>query len=136
MRATLPQPEQLAADEVQAYYAAHRDELNEIIGDITRHHTSEHWIAAFNGAGVPAGEINTIDKAFESPQVKHLGIARDVVSQERGPTQMVGQRIIMSGAESKITAPPPLMGQHTDEVLAEAGYSAAEIAVLKETKVV
>ncbi len=114
----------------------HRDRLNEILNEITRQKSSDAWIAIFNEAGIPAGEINTIDKAFESPQVKHLGIARDVVSQERGPTQMVGQPIVMSGAESMIPTPPPLMGQHTDEVLTEAGYSAAEIATLKEKQVV
>ncbi|MEZ5843491.1 MAG: CoA transferase [Hyphomicrobiaceae bacterium] len=116
--------------------SVHRDRLNAILGDITRQKTSAEWIAAFNAAGVPAGEINTIDRAFESAQVKHLGIARDCVSQERGQTRMVGQPIIMSGAKSEIVTPPPLMGQHTQEVLAEAGFSATEIAALKEKDVV
>jgi len=114
----------------------HRDRVNSILNEITGKKSSDAWIAIFNEAGIPAGEINTIDKAFESPQVKHLGIARNVVSQERGPTQMVGQPIVMSGAVSNIPTPPPLMGQHTDEVLTEAGYSAAEIAALKQRQVV
>lgn len=116
--------------------SVNRDRLNAILNEITRHKSSDHWIATFNDAGIPAGEINTIDKVFESAQVKHLGIARDTVSQERGPTQMVGQPILMSGAQSEITAPPPLMGQHTDEVLAEAGYTAAEIAAFKDKQIV
>jgi len=104
-----------------------RDALNAILNESTRTHSSEDWIAKFNAAGIPCGEINSIDKAFANPQVQHLGIARDMHSQERGQTQVVGQPITMSDAESTIQRPPPLMGQHTAEVLSEMGYSDADI---------
>ena len=68
---------------------------------------------------------------FQSPQVEHLGIARDMTSQERGATQVVGQPIIMSGAESQIRRPPPTCGQHTDEVLSELGFESSEIENLR-----
>ncbi len=107
-----------------------RDALNAILNELTAAKASDEWIALFNEKGIPCGEINTIDKTFESPQVKHLGIARDMQSQERGATQVVGQPIIMSNAESSIARPPPLAGQHTDEVLGELGYTEAEIKQL------
>ena len=107
-----------------------RDALNAILNELTAARASDEWIALFNEKGIPCGEINTIDKTFESPQVKHLGIARDMQSQERGATQVVGQPIIMSNAESSIARPPPLAGQHTDEVLGELGYTEAEIKQL------
>ena len=96
-----------------------RDALNAILNELTASKSSDEWIALFNERGIPSGEINTIDKTFASPQVQHLGLARDMQSQERGATQVVGQPIILSDAESSIARPPPLAGQHTAEVLAE-----------------
>ncbi len=113
-----------------------RDRLGEEINVILRKKSSDHWIALFNEAGVPCGEINTIDQVFANPQVEHLGIAQPVDSTERGPTHLVGQPIIMSRTPSKIASPPPTCGQHTDEVLADLGYEAQEIAALRESGVV
>jgi formyl-CoA transferase len=107
-----------------------RKKVNALIAKHTRQDTSQSWIGRLNKAGIPCGEINTIDKVFESPQVRHLGIAADFVSQERGPSQLVAQPIVMSRSRSSIRRPPPLMGQHTREILAEAGYTTAEIDAL------
>jgi formyl-CoA transferase len=110
----------------------HRKALNALIEKQTVRNTSAHWIAFLNKNGIPAGEINDIKQTFESPQVKHLDIVRDVVSQERGPTKILGQPIIMSRSQSAIAAPPPTLGQHTDEVLLEIGYSAQDIAAIRK----
>ena len=109
-----------------------RDAMNALINEHTRQKTSDEWIKLLNEAGVPCGEINTIDKVFESPQVKHLGLAADMVSQERGPTQVVAQPIKLSRTDSSVKHPPPTYSQHTDEILAELGYSAADIAKMHE----
>ncbi len=84
-----------------------------------------------NRHALPAGEINDISQVFANPQVRHLGLAQPVVSQERGATELVGQPIIMSRTPSHIAKPPPLAGQHTAEILAGIGYSDAEIAEMK-----
>ena len=89
--------------------------------------SSKNWIKRLNAAGVPSGEINTIDKVFSNEQVRHLGIARDMNSIERGAVQVVGQPIIMSNADPSIQRPPPGKGEHSREILAEYGYSDAEI---------
>ena len=109
-----------------------RDAMNALISEHTRQKTSDEWIKLLNEAGVPCGEINTIDKVFESQQVKHLGLAADMVSQERGPTQVVAQPIKLSRTDSSVKHPPPTYSQHTDEILAELGYSAADIAKMHE----
>lgn len=109
-----------------------RDALNAILNELTAVRNSDEWIALFNERGIPCGEINSIDSVFASPQVQHLGIARDMQSQERGATQVVGQPIILSNAESSIARPPPLAGQHTEEVLRDVGYTDAEIKQFAE----
>ena len=59
-------------------------------------------------------------------------LAADMVSQERGPTQVVAQPIKLSRTDSSVKHPPPTYSQHTDEILAELGYSAADIAKMHE----
>jgi len=113
-----------------------RKALNAIINENTTKWESSYWVDRLNEIGVPCGEINDIGQVFNSDQVKHLGIARDVDSQERGPSQIVGQPITMSHSTSQIQRPPPIKGQHTNEILAEFGYGEAEISAFNEKGVV
>lgn len=108
----------------------HRDALSEEINAITETQSSAHWIEAMNAAGVPAGEINDIGQVFNDPQVKHLGLAQPVVSQELGETELIGQAFTLSRTPSRIAAPPPKAGQHNSKILADLGYSDAEIQAL------
>ena len=109
--------------------------IDEIEGETTKA-PAEAWIARLNEAGVPCGEINDIRQAFENPQVRHLGMAQPVQSQERGDTRLIGQPIVMSRTPSRIAAPPPLCGQHSEAVLAELGYSAEEIEAFRQEGVI
>jgi len=113
-----------------------RKDLNALINDVLRHETAAHWIALFNEAGVPCGEINTIDKVFADPQVQHLGMAQPVTSTERGRAELVAQPIKMSRTPSRIAAPPPTCGEHSGEILAQLGYDEQEIAAFREAGVV
>jgi crotonobetainyl-CoA:carnitine CoA-transferase CaiB-like acyl-CoA transferase len=113
-----------------------RDRLNEVIAGITAEKPSNHWIDLLNEAGVPSGPINTIDHVFNDAQVRHLGLAQPVTSQERGESELVGQPIIMSRTPSSIASPPPTMGQHTEEVLTELGYDRSRIDALRAADVI
>jgi crotonobetainyl-CoA:carnitine CoA-transferase CaiB-like acyl-CoA transferase len=113
-----------------------RAALNAEINDITRHDNTATWVDRLNAAGVPAGEINDIGQAFENPQVKHLGLAQPVKSHERGDTHLVGQPIMMSRTPSHIAAPPPLAGGDADDILAALGYSADDIAALRNANAI
>jgi crotonobetainyl-CoA:carnitine CoA-transferase CaiB-like acyl-CoA transferase len=108
-----------------------RDALNAALAQILSRRPSAHWIESLNAAGVPCGPINTIDQVFADPQVRHLGLAWPAPSHERGDIELVGQPIIMSRTPSRIRTPPPLMGEHSDEILRELGYDDARIAELR-----
>jgi crotonobetainyl-CoA:carnitine CoA-transferase CaiB-like acyl-CoA transferase len=113
-----------------------RDALNEAIGAITRGKTSADWIEGLNKAGVPSGPIYKMNEVFADPQVKHLGITRTVPHKVLGDVEVIGQPIELSRTPWSIRSATPEAGEHTDSVLAELGYSAAEIAKLHEGKVV
>ena len=113
-----------------------RKTLNAEIDTYTEKKSSAEWIEIFNKAGVPAGPIYSIDQMFADPQVRHLGIAQDVTKQNGSKMTVVGQPIALSRTPSKMAVPPPELGQHTDEVLAEFGFGASEIAALRKAKVV
>ena len=113
-----------------------RKALNAEINKLTETKSSETWVREFNAAGVPCGPIYSIDQVFEDPQVKHLGIAQDVPNEQNRHIRLVGQGVTLSRTPSRMAARPPEFGEQTEEVLAEFGFSADEIAELRKRKVV
>jgi crotonobetainyl-CoA:carnitine CoA-transferase CaiB-like acyl-CoA transferase len=114
--------------------SANRKALNAEIDTYTQHKSSAEWIDIFAKAGVPCGPIYSIDQVFADPQVKHLGIAQSVKKKDKSTLTVVGQPFLMSRTKSRIAAPPPDMGQHTNEVLKEFGFKPKEIAALRAAK--
>jgi crotonobetainyl-CoA:carnitine CoA-transferase CaiB-like acyl-CoA transferase len=113
-----------------------RDKLNALIEEVTLRKTSAEWIELLNEAGVPSGPIYKMDEVFADPQVKHLGMARRVVSKRRGPMEVVGQAISLSRTPWQLRTATPEHGEHTDAILAEVGYTATEIAGLRQEGIV
>jgi len=113
-----------------------RDEMNAEIEAITVTKSSEEWIKSFNKAGVPAGFIYTIDQVFEDPQVKHLGMAAPIEHPELGSIDLVAQPITLSDHPFEIRSATPQLGEHTDSVLEELGFTDQEIADLHNESVV
>jgi len=108
----------------------HRDELNADIEAVTVKHTSKKLVEKLNEAGVPTGPIYAINEVFADPQVQHLKIAQTVKAKDRSVT-LVGQPVTLSRTPSKLVAPPPRLGEHTNTVLKEFGFSAKQIAELR-----
>ncbi|MBV1697542.1 MAG: CoA transferase [Hyphomicrobiales bacterium] len=110
-----------------------RDALTAAIEELLQTGSSAEWIERLNKAGVPCGPINSIDQVFADPQVKHLGMAQKV-----GGTalRLVGQPVSLSRTPSRLVARPPKLGEHTDALLKEFGFSAREIAALHKAKAV
>jgi crotonobetainyl-CoA:carnitine CoA-transferase CaiB-like acyl-CoA transferase len=114
-----------------------RKALNEKIAEITRKRPSTYWVELLNEVGVPCGPLYTIDQTFADPQVVHLEMARPVHHPKLGDMKVVGQAINMTRTpEPAELRPTPDLGQHTDEVLREFGYSDAAIADLRAREVV
>src|SRR5262249_52923237 len=127
-------PEWIARPEYStaAERSRNRDALNAEIGAYTAKRTSAEWVERFNKAGVPSGPIYAIDQMFADPQVEHLGIAQPVETEDDEGMILVGQPLSLSRTPSRLVAPPPALGEHTGTVLEEFGFSAEEIAELRE----
>jgi len=110
-----------------------RDALNAAIDRLLQAGTSAEWIERLNKAGVPCGPIYSIDQVFADPQVKHLGMAQKVAG---SALHLVGQPVSLSRTPSRLVARPPKLGEHTDAVLREFGFSAREIAALHKANAV
>ena len=114
-----------------------RDTLNAIIQEILEQTSSGEWVDAFNAAGVPCGPIYAINEVFEDPQVRHLGMARDVASPTLGrDIALINQPIMMSRTPTAMASHPPDPGEQSDEILGELGLSAAEIDDLRARRVI
>jgi len=113
-----------------------RKTLNAEIDIYTAKKSSAEWIDIFNKAGVPCGPIYSIDQVFADPQVKHLGIAQSVRKKDKSTLNVVAQPVLLSRTKSRIAAPPPELGQHTNEVLKEFGFSAKQIAALRKANAI
>ncbi len=111
-----------------AQRSANRDALNAELQAVFATDTTANWVERLNAAGVPCGPIYKVDQMFADPQVRHLGIAERV---EGADYSLMAQPVRLSRTPSRLAAPPPERGSATDEVLAEFGFSAEEIAALR-----
>ena len=119
----------------KAARSVNRDWLNAEIETRLAQDSSDHWIAKLNEAGVACGRINNIRETFEEPQVRHLGMLRRITSPRLGELMLMGQPVTLARTPSDIVRPAPRRGEHTDEILAEAGYGPADLARMKSSGV-
>ena len=116
---------------------ANRETLDAAIAQALEGGKSASWIEKLRAVGVPCGPINSVGEALNDPHT----LARDMVRSVRHPTagevKMVGIPFRLNGTPAAIRRAPPLLGQHTEEVLSEElGMSAARIAQLRAEKVI
>jgi crotonobetainyl-CoA:carnitine CoA-transferase CaiB-like acyl-CoA transferase len=114
---------------------ANNTALHEIVEAAMKQRTSAEWAEAFAKNDIPAGRVLSIPETAKLDHYKHRTIMQTVET-EHGPIKVVGSGFRLEHDGGSVERPPAKLGEHTDEVLAEAGYSPAEIAELRAAKVV
>lgn len=112
---------------------AHREELVAAVQALIEQRTADEWLRLLNDNGIPAGPINTIPEVFADPQVRALGAVHTLPHPTAGEVKVVGPPFRLSETAAAPRSAPPLLGQHTDEVLRELlGLDTAAIAALRD----
>jgi crotonobetainyl-CoA:carnitine CoA-transferase CaiB-like acyl-CoA transferase len=115
----------------------HREELIPILEDVFRTRPGEEWLRLLSKAGVPCGPINTLDRVFADPQVAARNMVVEMDHPKVGRFRSIGNPVKMPAMLEGPFEPPPMHGQHTEEVLGEVlGYSGERIKELKEKGVI
>jgi crotonobetainyl-CoA:carnitine CoA-transferase CaiB-like acyl-CoA transferase len=115
----------------------HRHELVDIMAGLTRKHPTQYWVDGLEAAGLPCGPVNTIDRVFDDPQVRHRGMKISVTHPSGAVAPLIGSPLKLSDSPVSYRRPPPTLGQHTDEVLDEIlGVSADERATLRASGII
>jgi crotonobetainyl-CoA:carnitine CoA-transferase CaiB-like acyl-CoA transferase len=116
--------------------SANRQALNAELARVTAQKPSAHWVEALNAAGVPTGPILSVREVFEDEQVRHLDLACAVRHPLLGQLWLQGLPVVLSRTPGAVRTPAPEPGEHTDAILGEHGFSAADIAALRRDGVV
>ena len=115
---------ELSLDEkfkTNAMRVRYRDELTNILNEIIKEESSEYWLSGLDNIKIACGPINRIDQAFENPQVQSRGMEIEMQHPAAGdlPVKLIGSPIKMSETPVSYRRPPPMLGEHTDEILQE-----------------
>jgi glutaryl-CoA transferase len=108
-----------------------------LLAEIFLDRSTDEWLKLLNSVGVPCAPVQTVDQVFQAPQVLHREMLVQVEHPTAGIVRMAGIPIKFSATPASVRLPPPLLGQHTEEVLASwLGMDGQEIAELRRKDVI
>ena len=115
----------------------HRDELVPRVAGIMMTKTSADWLEQLNARGIPCGPINDIEQVFADPQVQHRGLQLELDHPAAGKVASVANPIKLSETPIEYDRSPPLLGQHSDEVLQRVlGLDPEAISELRDSAII
>jgi formyl-CoA transferase len=115
----------------------HRDILVPLLAEMVKTRTRQQWIDLLEAAGVPCGPINNLEEVFDHPQVHARGMQVELPHPSAGAVKLVRSPMNLSVTPPRCDLPPPLLGQHTEDVLRNLlGQSTEEIQSLRETGII
>ena len=115
------------------------DRHDEIVGILRaqfRKKPRQYWLPRLDANSIPNAPINTIREVFDNPQIKHMGIPRQITHPRMGTSNLVGSPINMSDTPPKFLRPAPLLGEQTEEILERLGYGKEIVKELRDNKVI
>jgi len=114
----------------------HRARLSAALAEVFATGTVDHWVTLLNDASVPCGPVYTIPQVFEDPQIRHLGVVSEVKTSDGIPVRVISQPVKLSRTPAGVASAAPGWGEHTDEVLREAGLDDTAIAQLRADHII
>lgn len=118
---------------------ANVEALRRVLGEIIATRTTDDWVTSLEAVKVPCGPVNTIDRVFADPQVQARGMATSILGHPYNPDGVpaIAYPLKLSETPATYRRPPPILGQHTEEVLTqELGLDADTVAKLRDAKVI
>lgn len=112
------------------------DALSEMLQAIFHEGRRDDWLRRLQEKDVPAAPLNTLDEVFRDPQVREYGFPSEIEHPKMGKVKMVGNAVDLSRTPPKIDQAPPMLGEHTEEILKSLGYDAAAISSLRAKGVI
>lgn len=119
------------ADRVRNYPS-----LSAALAPVLASRTTDAWIAALEAAGIPCGRIRNLADTLDSAELAGRGMIVEVDHPEAGRVRMTGIPQRLEETPGSVRLPPPRLGEHTDTVLRELGYTAAEVRAMREQRVI
>ncbi|GAA0238268.1 CaiB/BaiF CoA transferase family protein [Haladaptatus pallidirubidus] len=113
-----------------------REELDTLLEAEIEAYTTEYVLELMDDHGVPASEVKDMEDVFDNPQVAARGMHQSVSHPTAGDVEMAGSPMHLSKTPASVRSHPPLLGEHTEEILSEYGYTAADIDRLDERNVI
>jgi crotonobetainyl-CoA:carnitine CoA-transferase CaiB-like acyl-CoA transferase len=111
-------------------------EIVKILQETFHTQPRNHWLERLDANNIPNGPINSVEEVFDDPQVKHIGIPKQIDHPKMGKSNLIGSPINLTDTPAQFFRPAPLLGEHTEEILARLGYGGDTIKELRTTGVI